>query len=338
MAGIFAAFLMRGGDHGDKRGEWGPYDACLRQDVETSNNFLLFIGCLFFLLNFTEPLKAQELSSAGSSGVEGEQRPELNFDLFDEPSMHSLGRFVPGPYPSSTLVDDPHNKQPVFEVFSGVDATENTVGFYTGGVSAMFASLVSLEGFRLRAVGGKSWYRYHARASNEVDSPEVEFVGQSFFYEAMVGYEFRFQGSIFKVYGGALSVVHDIDPRDVNNALQGQEVGGKALLEVWREFDGGAWFSGYGSYATARDTYVGHGRLGMALFSFSGIDVEGGVEFGAFGDEEFDALRLGGFSRFKFSGAEVTVSGGVSGNYERPNSVYISAQYFTKLYRSDFFY
>jgi len=222
-------------------------------------------------------------------------------------------------------------ERPLLEVFSGADATENQVGLYAGGVTGALDDHLNLKGLRLRAVYGESWYEYHS--SREIDGAyvDVAFQGTSQFYEAMIGYEFRALASIFKIYGGVMAEENDIDPRDTNNRLQGQKIGAKLLLEAWHDFGKGHWFSGYASHSSASGYYVAHGRYGLPASYF--IDV--GLEFGAFGNDEFDALRVGGFSRFKMGDGEWTLSAGLSGDYDEPDAFYATMQYFTKFYLSD---
>ncbi len=218
---------------------------------------------------------------------------------------------------------------PLVELFSGSDVTENQYGFYAGGVTGALGPHLALKGLRLRAAYGRGSYKY--RSSRQVGAVKVPtlFLGTSEFYEAMVGYETRFQGAIFKFYGGVVVEENHIDPLDVDNQLEGQKVGGKMLVEAWRDLPGGHWLSAYGAYTTGTDYYTLHGRYGAALNSLLHVGIEGGV----FGNREFDALRLGAFGKFKLGDGEFTVSAGVSGDYEQPDSVYGTVQYFTKLYQ-----
>lgn len=227
------------------------------------------------------------------------------------------------------------NKPPLIEVFSGADVTENQYGFYSGGVTGALGPHLNLKGLRLRAVYGQGRYQYRSKRQVGPSQVETLFLGDSEFYEAMVGYEFRFADVIFKAYGGVVHEINHIDPTDVNNQLEGEETGGKLLLEVWRDFEKelGAryWFSGYGSYTTGSEYYTVHGRVGMPVNSLLTV----GLETGVFGNKEFDALRLGAFGKLKIGTGELTFSGGVSGDYEQPDALYGTVQYFTKLYKPE---
>lgn len=219
------------------------------------------------------------------------------------------------------------------EQFSGVDATENQIGFYSGAVMGAFGSRFNLPNLKLRAVYGRGYYSYTSSKKIGDSYVDVLFKGESEFYEAMVGYEFRLGKVILKAYGGVISETNHIDPRDPQNSLEGSEYGAKMLLEGWYEFASGHWLSSYGSYSTGSEYYVAHSRYGLPLLTdipyIGAIDV--GVEAGVFGNKEFDALRLGAFSRHKTSIGEFTFSAGISGDYDQPDALYGTFQYYRKL-------
>lgn len=213
------------------------------------------------------------------------------------------------------------------EIFYGVDTTENQIGFYAGGDSWSIGPNFGFNGVRLRAVYGHGNYIYNSKQQVGSSSVDVKFMGEVDFYEALIGYEFRFSGSIFKAYTGLISERHVIDPRDVNNKLAGTNFGAKFLLENWREFSNGQWLSSYASISTSSEFYIAHARYGvpvMGPFAF-------GIEGGAFGNNEFDALRLGGFLRYNLGDGEIAIAGGVSGDYDQPDAVYGSLQYYKKI-------
>lgn len=260
-------------------------------------------------------------------------------------------------------------ERPLLEVFSGADATENQLGLYAGGVTGALDEHLNLKGLRLRAAYGRSSYEYRSRYDLADDLFfEPYFKSRSNFFEALVGYEFRFQKSIFKVYGGVIHERRSFDKKKLNTQINNfvernkhkvfngnprvkfdhiqakkivldkllrdheeDKTGAKFLVEIWRDFDQGHWFSGHSSYSTANGYYVAHGRYGLPAYYF--IDI--GVELGAFGNDEFDALRIGGFSRFKMGDGEWTFSAGLSGDYDEPDVFYGTVQYYTKFYLSD---
>jgi hypothetical protein len=219
------------------------------------------------------------------------------------------------------------------EFFAGVDSTENQVGFYLGGVVRPMTGHSYVSNVRLRAVYAEGYYSYHSSKKIDDAYVDVQFDGYSEFYEAMIGYEFRLDKVIIKAYAGLTSETNHIDPRDPQNSLEGSEYGAKFLLEGWYEFSSGHWLSSYGSYSTGSDYYVAHSRYGLPLLTdipyIGAIDV--GVETGVFGNKEFDALRLGAFARQKTSIGEFTFSAGISGDYDQPDALYGTFQYYRKL-------
>ena len=342
-----------------------------------------FFSFLILLVMCGPVLRAEE--GAGADGLSDDEAStfngvplDLNFDLFDEPEMRPLGRFVvPHPRPP-TKRKRYEGEEPLLEVFTGADLTENFFGVYAGGVTSAFGPQANLNGFLLKAVYGQSWYRYQSSYSIPTyENFTPRFEGRAEFFEALAGYEFRFQRSIFKVYGGVVREKRwydrkgmetqinnykdrnkfagggDIDKveqelwRKINKDHKDVVIGGKATLEVWHDFDWKHWFSGYVSYSTASEFYVVSGRYGVPVKSLVDFDflIDGdvGVEVSAFGNEFFDHMRFGIFSRYKQEEGEWFFSFGLNGDVSYLNSksfkkenVYISAQYLTKLYRSDF--
>lgn len=311
------------------------------------------------------PLEIDDLSDLPSAEDllarrEKAKRDKTNivFDIYEEPD-EALWRRYEGYLQRKERRGD---EQPLVEVFGGTNFTQNQFGFYGGGVTGALDNHISLKGLRLKALYGQSHYKYRTGYEVARQQTDIDIAGKSDFFEALIGYEFRFQGSIFKAYTGLVHEKRSFDRSQVNaqinlfanqfrNTHSASEIetikaqykaqvqkdhsdsktGAKFALEVWREFDKGHWFSGFGTYSTGNEFYSLHGRYGMPAFQF--IDV--GIEFGGFGNRYYDALRLGAFSRLKQGDGEWTVSTGVSGDYDRPDSYYVSVQYFSKLYLSD---
>ncbi len=286
-------------------------------------------------------------------------KTNIVFDIYEEPD-EALWRRYEGYLQRKERRGD---ELPLVDVFGGANFTENQFGFYGGGVTGALDQHINLKGLRLKALYGQSYYK-HRPITYVFDGKQshIDVAGKSDFIEALIGYEFRFQGSIFKAYTGLVHEKRSFNQNQVNaqfnlvaNQLRdilpaseiekilashkaqvqkdhsGSKTGAKFALEAWREFDKGHWFSGYGTYSTGNEFYSLFGRYGMPAYHF--VDV--GVEFGGFGNRYYDALRLGAFTRLKQGDGEWTVATGVSGDYDRPDSYYVSLQYFSKLYLSD---
>lgn len=296
-----------------------------RTATALSRRFLLPLTVIIIIMTALSSVRAEEVLPPAERTIKPKKGlVESGWDLLFDEKSSALWR----PLRDINAKARRRRRPPVAEVFTGSDVTENQAGFYAGGVTGALDPHINLYGFKLRAVYGRSFYQYRSKLKFSAGEIDALFLGESQFYEAMLGYEFRFQDVIFKAYGGMVHEVNHIDPNDAENKLQGDLTGAKALLEVWREFDGGHWFSGYGAYTTSTEYYTIHGRLGMPVTSFIHV----GLEAGSFGNQQFDALRLGAFGKLKLGDGELTISGGVSGDYEQPDSLYGSVQYFTKLY------
>ncbi len=287
-------------------------------------------------------------------------RTNIVFDIYDEPD-EALWRRYEGYLQRKERRGD---ERPLVEVFGGANLTQNQFGFYGGGVTGALDNHINLKGLRLKALYGQSHYKYRTGYDVARLRADMDIAGKSEFFEALIGYEFRFQGSIFKAYTGLVHEKRSFDRNQVDAQINlfanqfrnthsaseierlksaykalvlkdhsGSKTGAKFALEAWREFDKGHWFSGYGTYSTGNEFYSLHGRYGIPALPF--IDV--GIEFGGFGNRYYDAIRLGAFTRLKQGDGEWTVSTGVSGDYDRPDSYYVSVQYFSKLYFSDIF-
>ena len=313
---------------------WGilqNYIGYLRVFLKTLSRLLVVLCSFLISLNLSvSPLRAEEIIPQIAGPVEeGKNKPDMAADEAGaqkaEQEQKEQTEFTFSPFYSELSALR-------LEQFSGVDATENQIGFYSGGVSGLLGHYVNSPNLKLRAVYGRSYYRYRSSRKVGDDYVETDFQGQSKFYEAMVGYEFRVDKAIFKAYGGVISETNHIDPRDPQNRLEGTKLGAKFLLESWYEFNSRHWLSSYGAYSTASAYYVAHSRYGMPLLTdlpfVSAVDV--GIEAGLFGNKEFDALRFGAFSRLKTGIGEITFSAGVSGDYEEPDALYGTFQLFRK--------
>lgn len=268
------------------------------------------------------------------------------------------------------------NELPLLEVYSGGDGKEGDRGFYVGGVMGPLDKHINLKGLRLRAGYGQGSSEYSSKYQLSDDlffSPHLK--SQSEFFEGLIGYEFRFQKSIFKVYGGFVHEKRRFDKKHFEAQLEnfltlnldqtatqadkefaknyltkkiskdhkGSETGVKFLVEAWRDFENGHWFSGYASYTEGTEFYTAHSRYGMPVSNLFGIDVlHIGAEVAVYGNEYQDLMRAGVFSRVKDGDGEWTVSVGLDGDTShldsssfRKENLYVTLQYFQRLYLSE---
>ena len=209
---------------------------------------------------------------------------------------------------------------PHAELFTGFDASDNFAGGYVGAGYAFGKGLYE-SGWRLRAVG--SFGRYHYDSSLLARGVQVptNFNGDDTYGAALIGYQLRRRSLFLKLFAGVEAEDQHIVPHDPNNSVQGSEVGLKLQAESWLDYSPRTFFSLDASYGTAFQEYWTLARAGYRVTPRLSLGVEGG----ALGNEEYDAGRGGAFTRVYFRRAEITISGGFTGNYlEDDPSGYVS--------------
>ncbi len=204
------------------------------------------------------------------------------------------------------------------EVWSGVQATENSWYAYSGVIYA-FGGDIFADGWRLRTTGGGGNYTYQGRLPLQpLDSPDVLFSGNSAAADIAIGYQQRFGPVIAKAFLGASYQDHRIEPNDVFNSVSGIAYGAIAAVDLWADLNDSSWASLGASYDTAYSSYSAYASAGYRLLPELSI----GVEAGAFGNETLDAGRLGALLKWDTAYGELTAAGGVSGDYEDPSTPY----------------
>lgn len=200
--------------------------------------------------------------------------------------------------------------QPRRAEFSGVDVTANSRFGYAGAGWA-FGRGLDTPGWRLRALGGYGAYVYDGALAISAGRIPMRFDGEVALAELMAGRLWRRGAWTVKAYAGVEYVEHAVSPADPANSVTGAQWGAKGLVEVWRDLGARAWFAGDGAYGTAFGDYRLKARLGRRLtrrLSF-------GLEAGGFGNAGYDSARGGAFARLHLGGADITLSGGISGDY-----------------------
>jgi hypothetical protein len=145
-------------------------------------------------------------------------------------------------------------------------------------------------------------------------------------FAVMPGYQVTWHSLTLKAYLGPAMETRDVLPGDYEKALDGAYWGAKTALESWLAITDAFWLSGDASYFTGTEAYSISLRPGYQVTSWLAL----GPEAAAFGDQEDDSARAGGFLRFAIGKVEATISGGVSGNYDGGTGVYGSAGVYTK--------
>lgn len=195
-----------------------------------------------------------------------------------------------------------------YEVFSGVGVTSNSHFGYSGGVWA-FGRDVSSQGLRAKALAGYGGYDYDGSLPG-VTGP-VSFDGNVVLAQFLLGYLWQRGEWTFKAYGGFGFEDHDITPNDPANSVNGSELGVMGQVEVWRNLGENNFLSADASYGDAFGSYWAQLRLGRRITK----RMSAGLEGAALGNDEYDSGRGGGFIRYHLGDMELTMSGGVSGDY-----------------------
>lgn len=158
-------------------------------------------------------------------------------------------------------------------------------------------------------------------------SVPTRFEGDVVLGELMAGRMWRFGEWIVKAYAGVQYEEHRLAPTDPSNSVKGAEWGAKGQAELWRNLGQNNWFSANGSYGSAFGDYWSQARLGRRLSSLGSLGFEGG----GLGNEAYDAGRGGGFVRLHLGAAELTLSGGVTGDYYgEETSGYVALGFYRK--------
>jgi len=198
------------------------------------------------------------------------------------------------------------------DIFAGADATGSSLFSYGGFTLAPGTSLDG-DGLRLRVYGGAGRYSYTGREEVRprviVDKHRRVDVTQA---EALIGWQFSAGALTAKLFGGIAYEDHAVVPGDPSNAIAGAHVGAKAALETWFDLTRWAWLSADASYATTTDAYSGGAKLGLRPFDWLSF----GPAAAVFGNQEVAGHSLGAFARWHCGGCDLTVSGGISGDYD----------------------
>ena len=210
---------------------------------------------------------------------------------------------------------DPHG-----EIFTGLDASNNATTGYLGAGYAFGKGLYA-PGWRVRAVGSLGRYDYRGTLFGGGSDLGTSFDGDASYGAALLGYQFRADALIVKLFAGVEAEDQSISPRDPANAVQGSAVGLKLVMESWLDVSPLWFLSADAAYGTAFQQYWSLARVGRRV----GPRLSLGLEGGALGNEEYDAGRGGGFVRADLRAVELTLSGGFTGNYlEDEPSGYVS--------------
>ena len=216
--------------------------------------------------------------------------------------------------------DDPppgKGAPPWQEVSAGAEATRNSWSAYSTLTVAPF-STIDVDGFRLRTSGGYGRYRYEGFRDIGKSRVPTEFGGITSFTDLMLGYQMQIARTTLKGFLGGAGITHLITPNDRENAVTGLAIGFKATIETWTDLTDEFWLSADGSWTQAHETYGSRVRGGWRVLP----EVSIGAEAGLHGNATFDGGRGGLFVRYAPDWGEISISGGVMGDIDKPDAPY----------------
>lgn len=225
------------------------------------------------------------------------------------------------------------------EVWIGADVGRNHWLVYSGTTLAPFGDIHS-NGLRLRFTGGYGGYRYDSfqRSTRQT----TEFAADVTFADALVGYLWRLDPLILKLFAGASYAEHRIAPHDALNQVQGPDVGAKVVAEAWFNIGESAFASLDLAFSTAHESRSARGRLGYRLTPSFTFGPEVGVNLDRQGDykineedkdfrtEQLDYARIGVFARQEWYGGELSASAGFLGDFREEKSPYATVNWISQ--------
>jgi len=211
------------------------------------------------------------------------------------------------------------------DAFAGVDAGDTWLFSYGGFTLAPDG--LDREGWRIRLFGGAGHYRY---TSTVEVSPgalvDFDRRAEVFQLEALVGWQVSAGMMTAKLFAGVAYEDHAISPGDPQNTIAGAHFGAKLAVETWFDLSRWAWASADASYASTIHGYSAAAKFGLKPVGWLSL----GPEASAFGNREFDGHRLGAFARWHCGGCDMTVSGGLSGDYDDETGAYGALSFYSR--------
>ncbi len=193
-------------------------------------------------------------------------------------------------------------REPSREIFTGVDITGNSAGTYLGAGTAFGKSLWK-PGWRGRVVGGLG--------RSDYESGATIYDGRHGFITGMLGYQMQRGRMTAKLFAGAEYQEQVIAPYDPGNSVQGAASGVRLQAETWFDLSARSFVSVDASYGSAFDEYWGLARYGYRYSP----KLTFGLEGGPLGNREYNGGRGGAFVQYQILNTQLTLSGGVTGDY-----------------------
>ena len=167
------------------------------------------------------------------------------------------------------------------------------------------------------------------------ESAPRSFSATPWFADVLAGYLERWGPLTAKAFAGVSGVGHNISPFDKENAVIGDDLGAKAVIELWLNIGDNGFAALDLAWSQAHDTRSARTRVGWKpVEGWSGgweawldLDAQADCDLGwetggacleqsrlGHGDADIlDYTRTGVFVRYDWDGGEISVSTGVSG-------------------------
>ncbi len=228
-----------------------------------------------------------------------------------------------------------------YEFWAGVDFAEQAWLAYSGATYSPFNDIHE-EGWKLRLATGYGTYAYQTRLHTNGRGPRANVM----FLDAMLGYMWRLDPFIPKIFVGMSAIDHNLPNFDGFQVVNGEDIGLRVQAELWINLSKKSWASFDVSWTQAHNTRSARIRTGYRLFPRLSVGVENSFhsdnqtfcivrenevctelsETQALQRALLDNSRVGAFARYDWDGGEISATFGLAG-YDRPQE-----QFFGKLH------
>ena len=214
--------------------------------------------------------------------------------------------------------------EPAVEFWVGVESYHTVRSLYAGATWAPFSNLRQ-DGFRLRAIGGGSNFRYAGVRLDPADETTSlqQFAGAARFGDVLAGWQWSKDTLTLKAFGGLQWELHKISPYDPLTRVQGRAFGPIGSIEAWNNWTPLLWTSLDLAGTRAFTSYNVLLRTGYRLDEAWAV----GPEASLIGHSETQLRRYGAFLRHETLADEATMSGGISETRHGDRTFYLSGQY-----------
>lgn len=187
-------------------------------------------------------------------------------------------------------------------VYAGISGHEDTIAGFAGFIWATGGNL-DASGLMLRA--SALYVDYDFASTLAASGTANGTIGRG---SVSIGYQFVSGGAALSIYGGVDYQDRNISPAAADTGTLNDDVGFIAAARLSTVGSVSMPASIEGNYSTANDTYWAKAKIGHR---FNGMQI--GPEVAVLGDEDYNAVRIGGYTGIDLSGS--TLQLGVGYNF-----------------------